>query len=56
MYIHKYIHILYNYENSVHSRLSPQCWLFGNSCTWAHDAWLHIAGTNQINSAQQAKD
>ena len=33
------------------SRLSPQ-WLFGNSCTWAHDVQLHIAGTNEPKSAQ----
>ena len=36
------------------SRLSPQ-WLCGNSCTWAHDVRLHIAGTNEPKSAQQAK-
>ena len=26
--------------------LSPQ-WLCGNSCTWAHDVRLHIAGTHK---------
>ena len=36
------------------SRLSPH-WLCGNSCTWAHDVRLHIAGTNETKSAQQAK-
>ena len=36
------------------SRSSPQ-WLCGNSCTWAHDVRLHIAGTNEPKSAQQAK-
>ena len=35
------------------SQLSPQ-WLCGNSCTWAHDVRLHIAGTNGPKSAQQA--
>ena len=35
-------------------RLSHQ-WLCGNSCTWAHDIQLHIAGTNEPKSAQQAK-
>ena len=25
------------------------------SCTWAHDVQLHIAGTNEPKSAQQAK-
>ena len=43
-----------NHENNVPSRLSPQ-WLCGNSCTWAHDVWSHIAGTNEPKSAQQAK-
>ena len=38
----------------VPSRLSPQ-WLCGNSCTWAHDVRLHIAGTNERKSVQQAK-
>ena len=35
-------------------RLSPQ-WLHGNSCAWAYDERLHIAGTNKPKSAQQAK-
>ena len=30
-------------KKNVPSRLSPQ-WLCGNSCTWAHDVRLHIAG------------
>ena len=34
--------------------LSPQ-WLCGNSCTWAHDVRLYIAGTNEPKSAQEAK-
>ena len=46
------VHI-YNHGNNVTSRLSPE-WLCGNTCTWAHDEWLHIAGTNKpIKSAQQ---
>ena len=53
-----YIYIMYiyicNHENNVLSRLSPQ-WLCGNSCIWAHDARLHIAGTNEPKSTQQAK-
>ena len=41
IYIHIYIYIyiymyIYNHVNNVPFRLSPQ-WLFGNSCTWAHD-------------------
>ena len=43
-----------NHENNVPSQFSPQ-WLCGNSCTWAHDVRLHIAGTNEPKSAQQAK-
>ena len=39
-----------NYENNVSSWLSSQ-WLSGNSCTWAHDVRLHIAGTNEPKSA-----
>ena len=45
---------IYNHENNVPSELSPQ-WLYGNSYTWAHDVRLHIAGTNEPKSAQQAK-
>ena len=44
-YIYIYIYICYH-ESSVLSRLSPQ-WLCGNSCTWAHDVRLHIAGINE---------
>ena len=37
IYIYIYIYIrTCNYENNVPSQLSPQ-WLFGISCTWAHD-------------------
>ena len=43
-----------SHENNVLSRLSPQ-WPCGNSCTWAHDGGLSIAGTNEPKSAQQAK-
>ena len=43
-----------NHENNVPSWLSPQ-WLHGNSSTWAHDVRLHIVGTNEPKSAQQAK-
>ena len=45
---------VYIYNNNVPSWLSPQ-WLYGNSCTWAQDVLLHIAGTNEPESAQQAK-
>ena len=30
-------------------------WLCSNSCTWAHDVRLHVAGTNEPKCAQQAK-
>ena len=40
---------------NVPSRLSPQK-LCGNSCFWAHDIWLNIAGTNESKSAQKAKE
>ena len=53
IYIYIYMHIC-NHENNVPSRLSPR-WLYGNSWTWAHDVRLHIAGTNEPKSAQQAK-
>ena len=33
---------------------SPQ-WLCGNSCTWALDVRLRIAGTNEPKSDQQPK-
>ena len=61
MYIYNiYTYILYiyiyicNHENNVSSLLSPQ-WLCGNSCAWEHDVQLHIAGTSEPKSAQQAK-
>ena len=42
------------HENNVPSQLLQQghC---GNSCNWAHDVWLRIAGTNEPKRAQQAK-
>ena len=57
MYINV-LYILYIYiynRNNVLSRLSPQSWLCGNSCSWAHDERLHIPGTIEPKSAQQAK-
>ena len=40
--------------NSVPSWLLPiRQWPLGNSCTWAHDVQLHIAGTNEPKSAEQ---
>ena len=43
-----------NHENNVPSWLSPK-WLYGNSCTWAHDVRLQIVGTNEPKSAQKAE-
>ena len=45
---------IYNHENNVPSRLSPQR-LYGNSCTWEHDVRLQIAGINELKCVQQAK-
>ena len=63
VYIKAYIYI-YIYIIDIHththiyicmpSRLSPH-WPCGNSYTWANDIRLHIAGTNEPKSAQQAK-
>ena len=42
--------------DNVPSQLLPiRQWPHGNSCTWAHDVRLHIAGTNEPKSAQQVK-
>ena len=42
--------------NNVPSQLLPiRQWLHGNSCTWAHDELVHIAGTIVIKIAQQFK-
>ena len=41
------------YMKQCTQRLSLQ-WLCGNSCTWAYDVWLHMAGTNEPKSAQKA--
>ena len=53
IYIYIYIYIC-NYENNVPSQLSQQ-WLCGNSGTWVHDVRLHVVGSNELKSAQQAK-
>ena len=40
----------------VLSRLLPiRQWSHGNSCTWAYDVRLDIAGTNEPKSVQQVK-
>ena len=54
IYIYMCIYNICNHENNVPSRLSPQ-WLCGNSWTWANDVRLHIAGTNEPESAQEDK-
>ena len=50
-YVYIYIYIYY-ILNILY--ISPQ-WLCGNSCNCAHNVQLHIAGTNEPKSAQQAK-
>ena len=52
--IYMYIYILSCLIKQCVPRLLPQ-WLFSNSCIWAHDLRLHIAGTNEPKSLQQAK-
>ena len=56
-YIYICVYIIYIYIciyiKQCAQRLSPQ-WLCGNSCTWAYDVWLHMAGTNEPKSAQKA--
>ena len=49
-----YIHAIIKTMCPPALRLSPQ-WLCGNSCTWAHEVRLHIAGTNEPKSAEKAK-
>ena len=51
---HMYNIYICSHKNNVPLELSPQ-WLCDNSCTWAHDAWLHVTGTNEPKSAQQVK-
>ena len=64
MYIYIYMYIciyIYIYVYVIMKILSPPGypspqWLCHNtSCTWAHDAQLHISGTNETKSAQQVK-
>ena len=59
IYVYKsVIYILYIYiyiynRNNVPSRLSPQSWLCGNSCTWARDERLHIPSTKVLNKPRK---
>ena len=49
IYKYKYIYIYtynFNHEKDVPSRLLPE-WLYGNSCTYAHDLRLYIIDTNE---------
>ena len=48
-YIYIYIYIYtysFNHEKVVPSRLLQE-WLYGNSCTYAHDLRLYIVDTNE---------
>ena len=42
------------HENNAPSSWLSQQWLCGNSCIWAHDVRLYIAGTNEPKCAQEA--
>ena len=58
--IYIYVYILYIYIciyiYKVPSRLLLILqWPRGNSCSWARDIRLHIAGTNEPKSTQQVK-
>ena len=58
MYIYIYIYYIYMYIYiyNVPSRLLLILrWLHGNSCSWARDIRLHIAGTNEPKSTQKVK-
>ena len=50
-----YVHIcvVKKPDNVPSLSLSICQWPYGNSCTWAHDVELHIAGTSEPKSAQQ---
>ena len=51
-----YIYDVVKQTDNVPSRLLPfHQWPHGNSCSWTHDVRLHIAGTNEPKSPQQAK-
>ena len=53
IYIYICILYIYMYIYNVLSWLSQQ-WLCSHSCALSHEVWLHIAGTNEPKSAQQA--
>ena len=58
IYIYIYIYIIYIsiYIYNVPFRLLLILrWLYGNSCSWARDTRLHIAGTNEPKSTQKVK-
>ena len=46
--------VIINHENNALSWLSPQG-LCDNSCIWAHDVRLHIAGISEPKRAQQTE-
>ena len=53
--MHIYIHIHIYIANVPSRLLLIHQWPHDNSCTWAHDVRLHIAGTNEPKSAKQVK-
>ena len=50
MYIFYISYIYIIYINNV-----PLSYYCNGSCSWRHDVRFHIAGTNELKSAQQAK-
>ena len=50
-----YIYVVKKTGNMTSRLLPIRRWPHDNSCTWAHDVRLHIAGTNEPNNAQQVK-
>ena len=64
IYIYIYIYNSHDKQNAqisqkqdrrnIYAIMKTMCRFCGNSCTWAHDVWLHIAGTDEPKSAQQS--
>ena len=55
MYVYIYYIYIYCHENNVPSQLSPQ-WLYGNSCTLAHDVWLNMMNMMNRTSCAQVHE
>ena len=55
IYIYIYICIYVIMKTMCPPVITTVQWLCSNSSTWVHDVRLHIAGTDESKSAQQAK-